>query len=164
MIRKIQFLLPWLRLWQGRENKMKRCQDTCILKQSSSCLPLTQFLRRSEESFLEAYVCLHVKRKLKLLVMAVTIPWFQMPLLGESHLYISNFKSFLNRALACVAVYQPGMGITLTVSVLTSRNFLFALVSPHQPKHCQLRPVSSFRVISSILRTVNWVPLSPGAC
>lgn len=58
-------------------------------------------------------ICLHVKSKPNLWVMAVTILWYQMPLLGESHLYISNFKSFLNRALACSCSILARNGVDL---------------------------------------------------
>lgn len=100
---------------------------------------------------------------LKLLAMMVTMLWYQLLLSGESYLHISNFKQCLNRALACFAVYLTGIGIALTVSVLTFRNFPFTQVSLHQLSHCQLWPASS-RAISSIMGTVNWVPLRPGAC
>ena len=45
MLRKTQLLLSWLRPWQGRGNKIKRCQGTYILNQPSSCPPFTCFLR-----------------------------------------------------------------------------------------------------------------------
>lgn len=74
-------------------------------------------------------------------VTVVTKLWDRLLFLGESYLYISNFKS-----------------------VWTSLNFPFALLSLHQPQHCQLWLASLFQAISSIMGAVSWVPLRPGAC
>lgn len=121
---------------------------------NSPALP-SPCLKEMEKAVLEGMSTGQKMPKLLVMCTKKLVPklWYRLLLSEEAHL----ISQILSRA-------WTEIGMTLTTSVLTSLSFPFALVSLHQPQHCQLWPASPFWAISSIMGTVNWVPLRPGAC
>lgn len=106
----------------------------------------------------------HVKRKLKLLVMAVTMLWLQMRLSGESHLYISNFKSFQHSSgLCCSLLVRNGdyldnlcsdipkfpvcTGLSTSAQALPAPACLFFLSNLIHHENCQLGAFESWGLL-----------------